>query len=461
MADREVLNGSDDSALPWLLEHYLAYPGSYEIPLRTMYTLNSAPTRSLLVQPPSPSSSSFAGEKFSAPSSPTASVFSQSDQQFLFFPGPTAQFKAQLVSQMARLPSQPCSLPPSFVTSFLRRCFSPQLEEVDFPQALTALDYLRDLETRRRKEVAAALMRLRVERNDLSRKEELGKKYPGVLRWIESVESKERRVEALYTQVYIGLRRWTLINEMMLEPYNKTNCLAMLNTLFPPVTSATVQPTSHLTPKILQCQRDGFWRYINAIETSGKQILDKVMRQGAREGEETAWPLVRDALDKYLRIANEIINDCFEINGRESLEGGSLNGSFKTRKVDSGISFGSSERSRTPSGDSFISGFPGKSFSPPPDSKSRKSGGTTFERIARELRKIRGKVKEKDYEGKGNVLKKMRSTSALGDIRRNPGSSSSDLSFFDVDEFKRRRMIWEATNKKMEQSTKHSSRGSH
>lgn len=94
------------------------------------------------------------------------------------------------------------------MTSFLRRCFPPQLEEVDFPQALTGLDYLKDLETRRRKEVAAALKRLGVDRDNLREKEELGMKYPGVLRWIESIERDEREVEALYTQVYIGLRRW-------------------------------------------------------------------------------------------------------------------------------------------------------------------------------------------------------------------------------------------------------------
>jgi hypothetical protein len=98
------------------------------------------------------------------------------------------------------------------VTSFLRRCFSPNLDEVDFPQALTGLDYLKDLETRRRKEVFAALKRLGIDREDICGKDEFGKKYPGVLRWLESIEQNERKVEALYTQVYIGLRRWVSCN---------------------------------------------------------------------------------------------------------------------------------------------------------------------------------------------------------------------------------------------------------
>lgn len=33
---------ADGAAFTWLLEHILTYPGTYEIPLRTMYTLNSA-----------------------------------------------------------------------------------------------------------------------------------------------------------------------------------------------------------------------------------------------------------------------------------------------------------------------------------------------------------------------------------------------------------------------------------
>jgi hypothetical protein len=70
------------------------------------------------------------------------------------------------------------------------------------------MDYLKDLEVRRRREVVAALDRLGVERHDIGQKEVLGKKYPGVLRWVLGIEGKERTIEALYSQVYIGLRQW-------------------------------------------------------------------------------------------------------------------------------------------------------------------------------------------------------------------------------------------------------------
>ena len=77
------------------------------------------------------------------------------------------------MQHITQLPSQPSSLPPSFVTSFVRKCFPPELEQVDFPQALSALDYLKDLEVRRRREVVAAFDKLGIAREDLGLKEKL------------------------------------------------------------------------------------------------------------------------------------------------------------------------------------------------------------------------------------------------------------------------------------------------
>ena len=200
MVNSQEEGSPDGAAYPWILEHLLTYPGTYEIPLRTMYTLN-ATTQSQ--QHPSPTQQHHN----------TGNAFPPRPQQIeeaqnLNTHTAAAQLRANLMSHISSQPSQPASLPPSFVTSFVRRVFPADLELVDFPQALTALDYLKDLEVRRRREVVAALDRLGVDRNDLHEKEKLGKKYPGVLRWIVDLEEKERRVEALYTQVYLGLRRW-------------------------------------------------------------------------------------------------------------------------------------------------------------------------------------------------------------------------------------------------------------
>lgn len=109
---------------------------------------------------------------------------------------------------MQQLSNQPSSLPPSFITSFLRRCFPSELVYVDFPQALTGIDYLKDLETRRRREVQAVLSRLDIDKSTLQFDAELAKQYPGIARWLQSIEAKEHKLDAYYTYLYVGLRRW-------------------------------------------------------------------------------------------------------------------------------------------------------------------------------------------------------------------------------------------------------------
>jgi hypothetical protein len=82
---------------------------------------------------------------------------------------------------------------PSFITSFVRRCFPFEIAKVDFGQALTALDYLRDLETRR-EEIGGALRRLGIDSNTLGKEgDEISKKYPGVVSWVKAIEDRRGR----------------------------------------------------------------------------------------------------------------------------------------------------------------------------------------------------------------------------------------------------------------------------
>ena len=200
---------SEGSAFPWILDHILTYPGSYEIPLRTMYTLNSTPRAQPLPHALSRSGTPIPPTGFAANTSPTITHLPQDQQQQAATEAATAHFKSCLMTQISQLPSQPCSLPPSFITSFVRRCFPFEIAAVDFAQALTALDYLRDLETRRKREIGSALRRLGIDSSTLGKEgDEISKKFPGVVSWVRAVEDKEKTVEALYTQVYLGLRRW-------------------------------------------------------------------------------------------------------------------------------------------------------------------------------------------------------------------------------------------------------------
>ena len=425
MSDGEPQSHFQGAAFPWVLEHLLTYPGTYEIPLRTMYTLN-ATTQNPQQCAPLTVSPKVPGNAF-----PRQPNHAADDQQ----PTPTvtaaAQLRANLMAHISQLPSQPTSLPPSFITSFVRRCFPPELDQVDFPQALTAMDYLKDLEIRRRREVVAALDKLGIDREDISHRDKIARKYPGVLRWVMDIEDKERKVEALYTQVYIGLRRWTLINELSLNPFNKSNCIAMLNTLYPPVSpSQFVPPTAQITPQILSSQRMGFFRYITAVEKSGTSVLSSLIDQNKKPGETNGWPVLRDTLDSYVRMANNVIDECNEITGHgHSPTSSSFSSMLEydedgRRKIDSAISFGSANSSNRNSGQShhtrpstsssFSIGSQTNGHSrqvsrekqnldkplPLPkddeDTVTQKPSGSTLERIARELRKMKSRNTIKD-----------------------------------------------------------------
>ncbi|KAK5952958.1 hypothetical protein OHC33_006079 [Knufia fluminis] len=413
--DTQTASSAEGAGFTWLLEHILTYPGTYEIPLRTMYTLNSASHSQQKSSPTNVVGNAFPISKNQDPNSMTTATAA-------------AQLRSNLMNQIAQQSTQPQSLPPSFIISFVRRCFSTDLAQVDFPQALTALDYLKDLELRRRNEILAALSYLGVEREDVQDREKIARDYPNAYQWICSMEEKERKLDFLYTHVYLGLRRWALVNEMSLKPFNKQNCLAMLNTLYPPMLNSSqfVPPTRQLTQQIVAEQRKHFFRYITAVEKSGAVVLKNVMSQHARPGEETGWPKVRDDLDNYLRMANSIIDECLETTGRSispksaTFDHDEINEEHK-RKVDSGISFGStsgytsnrssaqshmtrpststtssvSTHSRHTSRDKQLD----KSLPAAPedeDTITMKPAGSALERIARELRKIgsRGNMRE-------------------------------------------------------------------
>ena len=101
--------------------------------------------------------------------------------------------------------------PPSvqYITDFVRACFTEDLCEVDFTHSLQAMELLALLDDRRKEEVAAAIKRLSTDPAGVEKdRQGLQSIYPGINDWIGSIEDKAKRIEALYTQVYVGLRRW-------------------------------------------------------------------------------------------------------------------------------------------------------------------------------------------------------------------------------------------------------------
>ncbi|KAK5151233.1 hypothetical protein LTS14_009403 [Recurvomyces mirabilis] len=442
-------SSASGSSYQLILDHILTYPATYEIPLRTMYTLNCAPR----AQP----MHSRTATPSSAGSSPVVSQNPWHDHQT------TQNFTESLMAQISQLPNQPSSLPPSFITSFVRKCFPSDLVCVDFPQALTGLDYLKDLESRRRREVAAAMSRLAIDRTTLEMDgDSLSDRYPGVKQWVTDINEKERKVEALYTQVYVALRRWILVNEMALLPFSKHNCMAMLNTLYPPVTST--QPTSKLTPAVMQAQRQGFFKYILNVEQRGPHILNTLMDQGKLPGEQNGWAAVTRTISMYLQLANSIISECFDISNVHDLSprtSGELtrSRSRQGRKVDSGVSFHSSGKGSRPNSDSEPLS-PTEPL-PRPRTPSGSRNGTALEKLARGLKTIgrsrtdvteisEGSLHSPTFPAtsvdKPRTLRKMRSLGSLQSSPKLQGSlaKSADAPAFDVDAMRMQRMKYEA-----------------
>lgn len=169
------------SAQRLVLEHILSYPGTYELSLRTMYALNSSPRGQPL------------------PGASTATRTSDAAQRLT----------CSLMAELSQLSNQPTSLPPSFICSFVRKCFTADLRKVDFNQALTGLDYLKDLDSRRSRELKAAIQRLQLRpENAATAQDTLHDRYPAAVQWFRTLEDRVRKVEALYAQLYIAVRRW-------------------------------------------------------------------------------------------------------------------------------------------------------------------------------------------------------------------------------------------------------------
>ncbi|CAI7647305.1 unnamed protein product [Penicillium bialowiezense] len=255
MSQFESLDAADGSALTWIFDHCLRYADSYEISLRAAYELNCSTAKNL---PAMGGSSAFARTRspslFSQHSSLSKNTKSTRSSGSSYDAGydTNAEFRACLTRTVSELPSQPCSLPPSFIVSFVRRCFCLELHNVDFAQALTALDYLKDLQGRWKKEIDSAFLRLNVTAQDARdpRNSEVARKYPGVMEWYTEVSQKARMIDFMFI--------------------------------------------------------------INYEANPG--ILKPVMAQGARAGEENGWPALYDVFNRYLNLVLEVIDECALIN---------------------------------------------------------------------------------------------------------------------------------------------------
>lgn len=255
---------------------------------------------------------------------------------------------------------------------------------------------------------------------------------------------------------------------MRLEPFNKANCIAMLNTLYPPTTSGS--PTRQLSPAILSSQRNAFFRYIQGVEKNGRGILKNLENQGARSGETNGWPPVREVIDQYLRTATGVIEDCLQATGPEIFASTDKDSRRAERRTDSGVSFATGDRPSTSSSSGSVRKPSSSSSSinkPLPPSPRReqpsrsatapvnfKKQMSTLEKLARGIESFRSRNDSKETIGQGDRekaqnLKKMKSASSMGGLRtKHARTTSGEYRPFNIDDAKRQKLIMEAKMEK-------------
>jgi hypothetical protein len=255
-----------------------------------------------------------------------------------------------------------------------------------------------------------------------------------------------------------------MINELSIQPFNKLNCMGMLNTLLPPMHTSSKLPSPLLDQQTLKEEREAFFDYIRHVQKSGPAVLKPVIEMCRSPEEETGWPAVQRVVDKYLKVSKNLIDDCKATTGPESFKIYSEE-PRKGKKTDSGVSFGSERRA---SAESSVYEKPtpelSSTFSPTP------KGATKLERITREFKRMRVKPRPSveeivqvnqrpsaevvsPPEDKGKKIKKSRSFASLRfgngssvSLASRKGSDASDA--FDPEQMKAHRKLYEASLKK-------------
>lgn len=263
-----------------------------------------------------------------------------------------------------------------------------------------------------------------------------------------------------------------MINELSLQPFNKFNCIGMLNTLLPPQAPSgnSRLPTPLLSAQLLTEERKSFFEYIKLVEAKGPAVLKPIIELHRGHGDETGWDNLQKTIDKYLRVTKSMLDDCAIKTGISD-----FTDSRKNKKTDSGVSFGSENRPSTASGSTTAE----KSLPAMPAEPQQPTakGLSKMERITREFKRMRVKTRPEveemvkiDRQGSSSSstlmppvspganeskakksLKKARSFANLAHLRGSNHSSSSlatradsNVAPFDPEEMKRHRMMYES-----------------
>jgi hypothetical protein len=95
--------------------------------------------------------------------------------------------------------------PVHFVRHVCEKVFSKEYSDVDFSQALTCIDYLRDLECTRRTALRDAALRLGIDKESWRT---ILADEPEAYQWVSSVQKQELVIESSYAATFLDLRIW-------------------------------------------------------------------------------------------------------------------------------------------------------------------------------------------------------------------------------------------------------------
>ncbi|KAF7943154.1 hypothetical protein EAE96_011096 [Botrytis aclada] len=194
-------------------------------------------------------------------------------------------------------------LPPDFIRKWcLDRVFTKDEDQVDFDQALTGIDYLQDLECRRREALREVALRLKIDKHNWRR---VLSADPDAKRWVEDIQAQETIIEGFYATCFVDLRIWTMLHELKAHPFYKPNALAMLNTLYPPCIRDL--PNDRIDPDKLRKHRAKFYDLIIKVTHEGVAALKDFETLLKNPACKHNWVDTRENLRDYIELACKMI----------------------------------------------------------------------------------------------------------------------------------------------------------
>ncbi|KAA8566188.1 hypothetical protein EYC84_008790 [Monilinia fructicola] len=194
-------------------------------------------------------------------------------------------------------------LPPEFIRKWcLDKVFTKVEELVDFSQALTGIDYLQDLECRRREALREVALRLKIEKNNWRK---VLSSDPDAKKWVEDIQAQETIIEGFYATCFVDLRIWTMLHELKTKPFYKPNVLAMLNTLYPPCIKEL--PNSLIDLDKLRKHRAKFYNFVIEVERKDTSVLKEFELLLKNPDCKHNWVDTRENLKDYIELASKMI----------------------------------------------------------------------------------------------------------------------------------------------------------